>query len=55
MPDGWMVRHAIAHDVSGASLTIPWVALGSVVATALVLVLAAGLAGSAAATRRRAA
>jgi len=52
---GWMVRLAIAQDVTGASLTIPWTALVSIVVTALVLVLAAGLAGSAAATPRRAA
>ncbi|MGA8246731.1 MAG: ABC transporter permease, partial [Nocardioides sp.] len=51
---GWMVRHAIAHDVAGAHITIPWTALISIVLTALGLVLAAGLAGSAAATRRHA-
>jgi len=49
---GWMVRHAITQDVAGAALTIPWTALVSIVVTALLLVLAAGLAGSAAATRR---
>jgi putative ABC transport system permease protein len=52
---GWMVRQAIAHDVSGAALTIPWTALVSIVVTAVGLVLAAGLAGSAAANRRPAA
>jgi len=51
---GWMVRHAIAQDVAGAALTIPWTALVSIVVTALLLVLAAGLSGSAAATRRHA-
>lgn len=51
---GWMVRHAIARDVDGAALTIPWTALISIVVTALGLVLAAGLTGSAVNGRRRA-
>jgi putative ABC transport system permease protein len=50
---GWMVRHAIAQDVTGAALTIPWTALVSIVVTALALVLTAGLVGALAATRRR--
>lgn len=50
---GWTVRHAIVHDVGGAAVTIPWTALVSIVVTVLGLVLAAGLAGSAATTRRR--
>jgi putative ABC transport system permease protein len=52
---GWTVRHAITQDVDAAALTMPWVALLSIVVTAVGLVLAAGLAGSAAANRRRAA
>jgi putative ABC transport system permease protein len=51
---GWMVRHAIAQDVDTAALTIPWIAMVSIVVTALGLVLAAGLTGSIVNGRRRA-
>jgi putative ABC transport system permease protein len=49
---GWMIRRAIAQDVAGAALSIPWLALISIAITAVGLVLAAGLAGSAAVLRR---
>ena len=50
---GWTIRHAITQAVPGSVMTIPWAALASIVVTALLLALAAGLAGSAAATRHR--
>ena len=49
---GWTIRHSIGRDVDGAALTMPWTALLSIVLTALGLVVAAGLAGAAAANRR---
>jgi len=48
---GWMVRHAIASDVAGAPLTIPWFPLAGVVVTCTGLVLVAALVGARGATR----
>jgi putative ABC transport system permease protein len=49
---GWTVRSATSADVAGQALTVPWLPLGAVVATCLVLTLVAALAGSTSSSSR---